>query len=423
VSNPAWYTEAQYVASAGITSHLASKFAFAKDRNHIVGHNEWQNSNWTAWAGPNLGINTSCNTHHDPGVYWDWAHYMSLVNPPPPLTEAWQRIKGDFNGDGKDDVVALAAPSAGTMELWVFQSSGTNFTPTLWYTQGGWTASNSKFIAGDFNGDGKTDVMGVYDYGNNTTRAWVFLSTGTNFAAPVQWWLSTGWNMQSSTWLAGDFNGDGKTDALGIYDYGSGSMKMWMFSSSGTNFAAPVQWFTQGGWYMANAKMVAGDFNHDGKTDVAGVYDNGNASTAIWVFPSTGSAFSTPTSWWSSVGGWDAKHSTWEPGDFSGDGKTDIVGVYDYGNNTTKLWTFVSSGSAFAAPVLWYSSTTWDAQRSKWAWGDFNGDGKADVVGFYNNGGSASTLWTFLSTGSAFPSAAQWWHTSSGFDWMIAWPF
>ncbi|MDQ6630521.1 MAG: N-acetylmuramoyl-L-alanine amidase [Verrucomicrobiota bacterium] len=80
VSNPAWYTEAQYQASAGVTRHIADKFGFAKDRNHIVGHNEWQNAAWTSWAGANLGIDTTCNTHTDPGQYWDWNHYMGLIN-------------------------------------------------------------------------------------------------------------------------------------------------------------------------------------------------------------------------------------------------------------------------------------------------------------------------------------------------------
>src|SRR4051812_472851 len=45
-SNAAWYTEAMYQASAGITAHEAAKFGYAKDRNHVVGHNEHNNAVW-----------------------------------------------------------------------------------------------------------------------------------------------------------------------------------------------------------------------------------------------------------------------------------------------------------------------------------------------------------------------------------------
>ena len=83
-SNPAWYTEAQYDSSADLQKHLASTYGFAKDRNHIVGHNEWQNASWRTFASNNLGIDPNCNTHTDPGVYWDWSHFMSLINPPAP---------------------------------------------------------------------------------------------------------------------------------------------------------------------------------------------------------------------------------------------------------------------------------------------------------------------------------------------------
>ena len=78
-SNPAWYTEAMYQASALLTRHLADKFGYAKDRNHIVGHGEKSSSAWVTWANANLGINATCNSHTDPGPNWDWSHYMALI--------------------------------------------------------------------------------------------------------------------------------------------------------------------------------------------------------------------------------------------------------------------------------------------------------------------------------------------------------
>ena len=54
----------------------AAPMAFAKDRNHIIGHDEWQNPTWNAWMATNWPqINTTCNNHTDPGQYWNWSTF------------------------------------------------------------------------------------------------------------------------------------------------------------------------------------------------------------------------------------------------------------------------------------------------------------------------------------------------------------
>src|ERR1051325_867504 len=79
-SNPAWYTEAMYQSSADLQRHLCNKFGIAKDRNHVVGHNEWQHSAWRSYASSHFGIDVWCNSHTDPGPYWSWSHFMNLIN-------------------------------------------------------------------------------------------------------------------------------------------------------------------------------------------------------------------------------------------------------------------------------------------------------------------------------------------------------
>ena len=96
VSNPAWYTYEMYKTSADLQRHMLDKFAIARDRNHVVGHNEWQNSAWVAWASGGLGIDPTCNTHTDPGAYWDWNYFMSLINATPV---------------NRSEVVGISAPS------------------------------------------------------------------------------------------------------------------------------------------------------------------------------------------------------------------------------------------------------------------------------------------------------------------------
>ena len=82
-SNPAWFTYEQYKASGDLHRHLCDTWAILKDRNHIVGHGEKSNSAWVTWASANLGIDPTCNSHTDPGPYWDWSYYMARINNTP----------------------------------------------------------------------------------------------------------------------------------------------------------------------------------------------------------------------------------------------------------------------------------------------------------------------------------------------------
>ena len=63
VSNPAWYTNAMYRSSARLTAYLCKKYRIPIDRRHIIGHNQVPYP----------------NSHTDPGRYWNWTKYMSLV--------------------------------------------------------------------------------------------------------------------------------------------------------------------------------------------------------------------------------------------------------------------------------------------------------------------------------------------------------
>ncbi|WUH93965.1 N-acetylmuramoyl-L-alanine amidase [Streptomyces sp. NBC_00433] len=67
-----WFTEQEYDSSAVLVKYLAQKFGIPLDREHIIGHDEV--------PGP---LDANVKTQHwDPGPYWDWNHYMSLLGAP-----------------------------------------------------------------------------------------------------------------------------------------------------------------------------------------------------------------------------------------------------------------------------------------------------------------------------------------------------
>src|SRR5207248_3266502 len=85
-NNPVWYTDGMYNATIGLQKHMAEAYGIAKDRNHIIGHREHLNGNWVNWVHANYSFSTTCNSHIDPGTYWDWTRLMNGIVGAPPAT-------------------------------------------------------------------------------------------------------------------------------------------------------------------------------------------------------------------------------------------------------------------------------------------------------------------------------------------------
>jgi hypothetical protein len=83
---------------------------------------------------------------------------------------------GDFNGDGKTDLLARDANGA----LWLYPGTGTGGFGTRSQVGWGWNGMNAILGIGDFNGDGKNDILardtasgGLYLYPGNGTGGWL----------------------------------------------------------------------------------------------------------------------------------------------------------------------------------------------------------------------------------------------------------
>jgi N-acetyl-anhydromuramyl-L-alanine amidase AmpD len=134
VSSPVWYSDEMYQASGLLTRYLCDKYSIPKDRNHIIGHNEWQNASWRTWMTNNWPqIDPTCNDHTDPGVYWNWTKFMSIVSGAPGITtQPWSRLvepgsnvtfqvvgtsSGPLNYQWRKDGLNLAGATQSTFSL------------------------------------------------------------------------------------------------------------------------------------------------------------------------------------------------------------------------------------------------------------------------------------------------------------------
>ncbi|MDX2294892.1 MULTISPECIES: VCBS repeat-containing protein [Streptomyces] len=127
-----------------------------------------------------------------------WGIYNTLVGP------------GDLSGDGKADL--LARDKSGVLYLYKGDGTGEKLATRI-RVGSGWGAYNKILGAGDYTGDGRTDLLA------RTTGGDLYLYPGTgNATTPFKTriHIGGGWNTYKHLAAPGDLNSDGKADLLGV---------------------------------------------------------------------------------------------------------------------------------------------------------------------------------------------------------------
>jgi hypothetical protein len=313
-------------------------------------------------------------------------------------------LLGDFDGDGKPDVAALTLLNRDTVAIG--QNTSTQGYPSKQAdvnVSSGWATVNNMMVT-DFDGDGKADIVGR---NGDHLLMWRSTSSAGTFSFAPYVDLGTGSSTVSRFLDPADYNGDGKPDIAAF----SADLNTLYISRNTSTPGHPSKAggvLISSGWASVDS-MTAVDFDGDGKADILGRIGD---HLYIWRSTSTGSTFSFASAL--DLGPGSSTVSRFlQPVDYDGDGKPDVA-AFSADRSTLYISrnTSTPGNPSKAGGVL--VSSGW-ATVDNFTVADFDGDGKADLLG--RNGDTLLT-WRSTSTASAFSfapytvldSAAQIWY-------------
>ncbi|MBF0538355.1 MAG: VCBS repeat-containing protein [Nitrospirae bacterium] len=258
----------------------------------------------------------------------------------------------DFDGNGTSDALWRDI-STGNVYIWLMQ--GTTISIGDFAVKGllDWVILG----VGDFNGDGKSDIV----LQNKQGDVYIWLMDGTKISTGgyATRGLSNAWTLKA----VGDFDSDGKADIL--WQNSNGDVYVWLMDGANIKNAGYIARGVGAEWKI---KAVA-DLNGDKKSDI--IWQNTNTGAVfVWLMDITsiskGDYVVTGVS-----GNWQLKAVA----DFDADGKADIL-WQDTTTGDLYLWLMDGTNIVNGGYVRRAISADWQIQKV----GDYNGDGKADIL-------------------------------------------
>lgn len=351
-------------------------------------------------------------------------------------TQDYDLYPGDFDGDGKTDLLYVAkdmsqasgiARSDGTGPNIAFQSWPSNYLGIPWHS------NVYTVIVEDFNGDGKADV---FLQRSTAGDHFLLLTDAHGKVTGITQTLSNSalgltWSADQHKIHAGDFSGDGKADLFLQATSSSGTHALVLADGNGLLTAGPQQSWTDASWgafkwSTRNSNVFVGDFNGDGRADLL-VQARPNIVMIDYEIPipvptyapnSNGVVLSQEGAspfqqvgvqqWSRSAHGvdWSSNAAHIVVGDFDNNGRADVLLQSRSSSRSSYLVSGNASGAVFTSGSALASNVTWAADAYRLIAGDFDGTGGSGVY-YQAVASSGANSYANVVTGSSVSTVAH----------------
>lgn len=285
---------------------------------------------------------------------------------------------GDFNGDGRSDFFRLWS-HVGENRVYLSRADG-GFS--LMYNPIPITAANGdpdRVVVGDFNGDGNDDLM--LNWAHDGTNRFYYGKSINGFTEVSHPIAASTINGDPDVVRVGDYNGDGRDDLLFYWSHdGTNHFFFGNTDSTFTWVLAPIATTTING---DPEQVVVGDYNGDGRDDL--MFNWSHDGTNHFFFGNTDGSFTwVPSLIAASTINGDPE--VVRAGDYNGDGRDDLM--FNWSHDGTNHFFFGNTDSTFtwvSAPI---ATSAINGDPDKVVVGDYNGDGRDDLMFYWLTAGT-----------------------------------
>ena len=259
----------------------------------------------------------------------------------------------DFNGDGESDIIFQNMVANGAVYIWVMNGASIiNDSSGMPGVAGAdWAVKG----AGDFDGDGKSDMV-FQNTASADGAVYIWEMNGVGISNPGAGYVANA----GKDWVVtgvGDFNGDGQSDIV-FQNTASADGAVYIWEMNGATIANP------GTGYVGNAGKDwvvkgVGDFNGDGVSDI--VFQNMSANGAVYIWEMNGTTIANPSA--GDVGNAGKDWAVTGVGDYNGDGKSDIAFQNANASGSVYVWEMngaqilnSGAGSVATAGTDWHAT-------------------------------------------------------------------